>query len=110
MRSDLIKLDSFTLEMSKNHLIRNFLRNGRLRVKRSGPYVKVTCQIDGCVEVKGTCERQGPKNTEIHVFRLVATYLNSYEKIEIHLNRLADRMASVRIVISDSVENKLAAK
>ena len=27
------KLDSFTLEMSKNHLIRNFLRNGRLRVK-----------------------------------------------------------------------------
>ena len=27
------KLDSFTLETSKNHLIRNFLRNGRLRVK-----------------------------------------------------------------------------
>ena len=26
------KLDSFTLEMSKNHLIRTFLRNGRLRV------------------------------------------------------------------------------
>ena len=26
------KLDSFTLETSKNHLIRNFLRNGRLRV------------------------------------------------------------------------------
>ena len=26
------KLDYFTLEMSKNHLIRNFLRNGRLRV------------------------------------------------------------------------------
>ena len=26
------KLDSFTLEMSKNNLIRNFLRNGRLRV------------------------------------------------------------------------------
>ena len=33
MRSDLKKLDSFTLEISKNHLIRNFLRNGRLRVK-----------------------------------------------------------------------------
>ena len=32
MRSDLKKLDSFTLEMSKNHLIRIFLRNGRLRV------------------------------------------------------------------------------
>ena len=32
VRSDLIKLDSFTLEMSKNHLIRNFPRNGRLRV------------------------------------------------------------------------------
>ena len=27
------KLDSFTLETSKNNLIRNFLRNGRLRVK-----------------------------------------------------------------------------
>ena len=27
------KLDSLTLEMSKNHLIHNFLRNGRLRVK-----------------------------------------------------------------------------
>ena len=26
------KLDSFTLETSKNHLIRNFLRNGRLMV------------------------------------------------------------------------------
>ena len=25
------KLDSFTLETSKNQLIRNFLRNGRLR-------------------------------------------------------------------------------
>ena len=33
MRSDLKKLDSLTFEMSKNHLIRNFLRNGRLRVK-----------------------------------------------------------------------------
>ena len=32
--SDLKKLDSFTLETSKNHLIRNFLRNGRLRVNR----------------------------------------------------------------------------
>ena len=32
VRSDLKKLDSFTLEMSKNHLISNFLRNGRLRV------------------------------------------------------------------------------
>ena len=27
------KLDSFPMETSKNHLIRNFLRNGRLRVK-----------------------------------------------------------------------------
>ena len=33
VRSDLKKLDSLTLEMSKNHLIRSFLRNGRLRVK-----------------------------------------------------------------------------
>ena len=27
------KIDSFTLETSKTHLIRNFLRSGRLRVK-----------------------------------------------------------------------------
>ena len=33
VRYDLQKLDFFTLETSKNHLIRNFLRNGRLRVK-----------------------------------------------------------------------------
>ena len=33
MGSDLRKLDSFTFETSKNHLIRNFLRYGRLRVK-----------------------------------------------------------------------------
>ena len=33
MTSDLKKLDSFILETSKNHLIRNILRNGRLRVK-----------------------------------------------------------------------------
>ena len=33
VRSDDKKIDSFTLETSKNHLIRNFLRNGRLRVK-----------------------------------------------------------------------------
>ena len=32
VRSGLGKLDSFTLERSKNHLIRTFLRNGRLRV------------------------------------------------------------------------------
>ena len=36
MRSDLKKLDSFTLETSKNHLIRNFLRNGCVRVKDPG--------------------------------------------------------------------------
>ena len=34
MRSDLKKLDSFTLETSKNHLIRNFLRNGCVRVNK----------------------------------------------------------------------------
>ena len=33
VRSDLKKFDSFTLEMSINHFIRNFLRNGRLMVK-----------------------------------------------------------------------------
>ena len=33
MKSDLKKLDSSTLETSKNYLIRNFLRNGRVRFK-----------------------------------------------------------------------------
>ena len=33
MRSGLEELDSFTLERSKNHLTRNFLRNWRLRVE-----------------------------------------------------------------------------
>ena len=31
VRSDLKKLDSFTLETSKNKLIRNFMRNGHVR-------------------------------------------------------------------------------
>ena len=35
MRFDLVKLDSLTLETSKNHLIRSFLRNGLLRVNLS---------------------------------------------------------------------------
>ena len=35
VRSDFKKLKSFTLETSKNHLIRNFRRNGHLRVKIS---------------------------------------------------------------------------
>ena len=35
MRSDLKNLDSFTLETPKNHLIRSFLRNGRLRVNEA---------------------------------------------------------------------------
>ena len=39
MRSDLKKLDSFTLELSKNHLIRTFLRNGRLRVKATAVFL-----------------------------------------------------------------------
>ena len=44
MKSDLKKLDSFTLETSKNHLIRNFLRNGRVRVnsRSSGSLRKVS--------------------------------------------------------------------
>ena len=35
MRTHLEKLDSFTLETSKNHLIRTFFRNGRLRVNKT---------------------------------------------------------------------------
>ena len=36
--SDLKKIDSFTLETSKNHLMRNFLRNGRLRVNLNNKF------------------------------------------------------------------------
>ena len=39
MRSDLKKLDFFTLETLKNHLIRIFLRDGRLRVKTRCPEI-----------------------------------------------------------------------
>ena len=40
MKSDLNKLNSFTLETSKNDVIRNFLRNGRVRVKYMDIFVK----------------------------------------------------------------------
>ena len=43
VRSDLEKLYSFTLETSKNHLIRNILRNGRVRVKI--PRVKISPRV-----------------------------------------------------------------
>ena len=43
VRSDLKKLDFFTLEISKNHLIRTFLRNGRLRVKKIR--LKLICEV-----------------------------------------------------------------
>ena len=36
VRSDLKKLDSSALETSKKHLIRNFLRNGLVRVNKGG--------------------------------------------------------------------------
>ena len=39
VRSDLKKLDPSTLETSKNHLIHNFLRNGRLRVKEQKYFI-----------------------------------------------------------------------
>ena len=48
MRSDLKKFDSFTLEMSKNHLIRTFLRNGRLRkltTSLSKPYTNSSVPV-----------------------------------------------------------------
>ena len=35
VRSDFKNLDSFTLVTSKNHIIRNFLRNGRVRLKNA---------------------------------------------------------------------------
>ena len=37
VRSDLKKLDSFTFETSKKHLIRNSLRNERLKVNQARP-------------------------------------------------------------------------
>ena len=39
--SDLKKIDSFTLETSKNHLIRNFLPNGRVMVKQVDNFRKI---------------------------------------------------------------------
>ena len=51
VRSDLKKLDSFTLEMSKNHLNRNFLPNGRMRVKNEKAIAYLT--------VKSTTETFG---------------------------------------------------
>ena len=43
MRSNLKKLDSLTLGMSKNHLNRTFLRNGLLRVKQVySSFIKVS--------------------------------------------------------------------
>ena len=45
------KLDSFTSETSKNHLIRNFLRNERLRVKLKVDSIK--CWLDN---TGGLCE------------------------------------------------------
>ena len=53
--SDLKKLDSFTLEMSKNHLIHTFLRNGRLRVNPQKPAkngIKIAKQVKkGCLSL-----------------------------------------------------------
>ena len=41
------KLDSFTLETSKNHLIPNFLRNGRVRVNPEfSSRDEVSCHIN----------------------------------------------------------------
>ena len=41
------KLDSFTLEIPKNYLIRSFLRNGRLRVKGWDPiFLKIGARCD----------------------------------------------------------------
>ena len=39
------KLDFFTLETSKNHLIHNFLRNGRLRVRVKKVTIKKLVQL-----------------------------------------------------------------
>ena len=54
MRSDWIKLDSFTLETSKNDLIRIFLRNGRLKVniKNNGCYQKISEFILGLEKIR----------------------------------------------------------
>ena len=39
------KLDSFTLKTSENHLIRNFLRNGRVRVNSLFSFYQINPQI-----------------------------------------------------------------
>ena len=46
MRSDLKNLDSFTFETSKNHLIRNLLHNGRVRVNSIAENSELIAQQD----------------------------------------------------------------
>ena len=69
MRSDLKKLDCFSLETSNNHLIRNFLRNGRLRVKFESPSW-TACAVLGAPGLK--------KFLEIHF--LHATFFRDFSK------------------------------
>ena len=52
VRFDFKKFDSFTLETSKTHLIHNFLRNGRVRVKTELQKIW-TQETDYCLE---SCE------------------------------------------------------
>ena len=75
MRSDL-KLDSFTLETLKNHLIRNFLRNGRVRVKNLNLRSKMATNI---------CKRQ--------LVPLVSSIYN-LDKITIFLLKMRFKTAS----------------
>ena len=46
------KLDSFTLVTSKNHLIRNFLRNGRVRVNIFNLYIDIFNIINQYNQIK----------------------------------------------------------
>ena len=68
VRSDFKKLDSFTLETSKNHLIRSFLRNGRLRVKNyysfSSNYGSKNSVEQIFVTIGNLCSRLRSKNSD----------------------------------------------
>ena len=85
MRSDFKKLDSFTLETSKNHLIRTFLRNGRLRVNHIISGIP-TSQITICNVIKNMISflveklRTEFENYDWGIFQFITIKIKYYEK------------------------------
>ena len=76
VKSDLKKLYSFTLEMSKNYLIRSFLRNERLRVKVNNSDMTKMLKTD-----KITTFFQNQLLTCYLTFNIRPTYFSIFRKI-----------------------------